>query len=248
MKVILENNKEYKVSLLSQQTDNQICLGFIEISSYDELRLALTPEAMSVIKYYPDDYSDNCTTYEDYTIFIKSNTVETESGSLDVAMYFKKVDATTKSIQVITNIVNDLDNLVNPMIDINKCTLEELKTWQIKLSKTNLDTYLNKYPIQSSCHGGVEKTYAINKDKQTFLAQMILLSQLAIQNNVEYQPSWNATQEECTFDWTLSELQQLAFEIESVVRPLVKHQQFIEAKIKASETKEEILAVSVDYQ
>jgi hypothetical protein len=247
MKVILENNKEYKVSLLSPQTDNQICLGFIEIPSYDELRLALTPEAMSVIKYYPDDNSENYITYEDYTIFIKSNTVETESGNLDVAMYFRKADATTKRIQEITNIITDLDNQVNPMIDTNKCTVEELKTWQIQLSKKNLDKYLNKYPIQSTCHGGVEKTYAINKDKQTFLAQMILLSQLAMQNNVEFHPSWNTTQEECTSDWTLLELQQLAFEIESVVRPLVKHQQSIEAKIKASETKEEILAVSVDY-
>jgi len=132
-------------------------------------------------------------------------------------------------------------------IDPVTATLEQLKVYLGEKNEKALADYLEAHPITSSAHGATEKLYTITKDKQTFLTQMILITQVAINSGVEYQPSWNAQGEPCTYDWTIAELQQLAFEIESVVRPLVSHQQTIDAQIRASATKEEALAVTIEY-
>jgi len=133
-------------------------------------------------------------------------------------------------------------------IDPDTATLEQLKAYQIAKSKEKLEIYLEANPLTSKCHGGAEKQYSITKEKQALLTQEIAIVQMAIQADIEYQPSWNAQGEPCTYDWTLEELKQLAFEAVTVVKPLVSHQQTIEAQINAAQTKEEVLAVSIDYK
>ncbi len=128
-------------------------------------------------------------------------------------------------------------------IDTDTCTLEQLKAYMTAKSKDNLESYLAAHPIISKCHGGVEKQYTITKEKQALLTQMIMIAQVAVNAGQTYQPSWNAQGEPCTYDWTLQELQQLAFETEAVVRPLVIHQQTMETEINAAKTKENALAV-----
>lgn len=125
--------------------------------------------------------------------------------------------------------------------------LESLKRQRIAQSKINLEAYLEEHPITSNCRGGADKKYSITKEKQSLLTQMILVTQLALQAGIQYQPSWNAQGEPCTYDWSIEELQQLAFEIEAVVRPLVSHQQTVEAEINATETKEAALAISIVF-
>lgn len=76
---------------------------------------------------------------------------------------------------------------------------------------------------------------------------MIMIAHVAVNAEQTYQPSWNAQVEPCTYDWTLQELQQLAFEAEAVVRPLVSHQQTLEAEINAAEIKENSFAVKIEF-
>lgn len=142
--------------------------------------------------------------------------------------------------------IRSLDQQLNPTIDIENCSLEDLKTWQISNCKLNLEYYLENNPIKSSCHGE-EKYYTITKEKQSLLTQMILITQLAIMNGVDYQPSWNAKDEQCTYDWTLEQLQQLSFEIEGVVRPLISKQQTMETNIKLANTKEEVMSIDITF-
>jgi hypothetical protein len=144
-------------------------------------------------------------------------------------------------------VTNQIAQKVNPTINIETCSLEELKTWQINVSKKNLEDYFINNPISSSCHGGVTKQYTITKEKQSLLAQMIIVAQLAINNNIPYTPSWNAQGEPCTYDWTLLELQTLAFEIENIVRPKISHQQMVEAQINACITKDDVLAIDITF-
>jgi hypothetical protein len=132
-------------------------------------------------------------------------------------------------------------------ININTATLEEVKMYQVVKSRKALETYLVTNPILSTCHNPNGAYYAITEDKQRYLTQMIMITQLAIQAGQEYLPSWNATGEPCTYDWTLEQLQQLAFEIESVVRPKITAQQTMEAQINACITKDEVLLVSVIF-
>lgn len=153
-----------------------------------------------------------------------------------------------KSTEAISQVLNDIKQEINPSIDIESCTIEMFKAWQIKQSKSNLDSYFINNTIISSCHQSAAKQYSITRDKQTLLTQMIMMTQIAYQANIPYQPSWNASGEPCTYDWTLEELQQLAFEIEQIVRPKVSHQQTLESQINACETKNEVYAIDITFE
>lgn len=64
---------------------------------------------------------------------------------------------------------------------------------------------------------------------------------------VEYQTSCNEMGKECTYDWTLEELQTLAIKSEQMVRPIISKQQTIVSTIKSCETKEDILSIAIYY-
>ena len=159
----------------------------------------------------------------------------------------------TSQVETVTNLGNktaEIKSTVESLIpetDITKMSLEDAKAFRVKESNVELAAFLAANPITSTCHKGVAATYSITKEKQTYLQAMILTTQMAIQAGIEYQPSWNATGEPCSYDWTLAELQQLAFEIESVVRPLVSAQQKIEASINACTSIEELQAIVIAY-
>ena len=125
--------------------------------------------------------------------------------------------------------------------------LAVLKLQKIEKSKQNLQEYLEKTKLVSSVHGGIEKNYSITSEKQQYLASMILTSQMSLASGVKYQPSWNASGEECTYDWTLEELTQLAFEIEAMVRPLISQQQTMEVAINNAITIDELNAIDITF-
>lgn len=140
----------------------------------------------------------------------------------------------------------------------SSASLAEIKQYRIEMSKLNLATYLETHPIRSSVHGGIEKEYSITAEKQQYLGQMIMLAEGAKklkeaakesgeENIPEFKPSWNAKGESCTYDWTLEELYMLSVQIEQVVRPLISRQQTMEAMIMQTSSKEEALAVSIEF-
>ncbi len=125
--------------------------------------------------------------------------------------------------------------------------LEDKKEQAIELSKRILEKYLLENPILLNIHSGVYKCYSITKEKQALLAQEITRAEIAKQTGFKYKPSWNAQGEPYTNDWTLSELQQLAFQIDWVVKPLISKQQIMETKIKSCTTIEEITDISLEF-
>jgi len=125
--------------------------------------------------------------------------------------------------------------------------LEQVKQSMIVQSKVNLSDYLANAAVESDCHGGEKKRYSITSEKQQHLANMIMTTQLAQIKGTPYQPSWNAAGEPCTYDWTLEELMQLAFEMEAAVRPLVSRQQTIEVQIKQAESAEELEQIDISF-
>ena len=125
--------------------------------------------------------------------------------------------------------------------------LAVFKSQRIERSKQNLEEYLEVTKLTSDVHGGVDKEYSITSEKQQHLASMVLTTQMAQASGLEYQPSWNASGEECTYDWTLEELTQLAFEIEAMVRPLVSQQQSMEVEIKNATTIDELNAINITF-
>lgn len=123
---------------------------------------------------------------------------------------------------------------------------EEKKEAMIVQSRKNLADYLASHTVTSMCHGEPAE-YSITSEKQTYLASMIMTAQMAAEAGLDYQPSWNASGKVCTYDWTLEQLRQLAFEIEGVVRPLVSGQQTMETLIRAAQSVEELDGISITF-
>ena len=132
--------------------------------------------------------------------------------------------------------------------DPHSLDLAGAKEYQVKQSELALENYLANHPVKSSVHGEKEAYYSCTLLKQQLLTQAIALAQMAVQtSNKDYKISWNATGEECTYDWTLEELVQLSFEFDAYVRPYVSAQQELENDILACSTVDEVLAVEIDY-
>lgn len=117
------------------------------------------------------------------------------------------------------------------------------KQYKVIESNYNLARYTEVATVKSDAHKGEVAEYSISEDKQQRLMAMVMMATM----NPEYQASWNAAGEECTYDWTLDELQQLAADIEAVIRPLVSKQQSAESAIMAATTIAEIDEVDVTY-
>ena len=210
------------------------------------------PEKTDVIKQVQEDGS-LMSTQTGYTK-LKSIAMDEESyadGVIQLTVVMRMPDDlsdTVKSLgEKIVELANTLADVTAPF-DPNTLGLEEAKEYQIKQSEINLETYLLEHPITSSVHGEREAKYSCTMVKQQLLTQAIALAQMAVQtNNTNYKISWNATGEQCTYDWTLEELVQLSFEFEAFVRPFVSEQQNIETQILACQTTEEVFAVNIDF-
>lgn len=178
-----------------------------------------------------------------------SKSVETISGQtipvLDQAI--KNATNNSKNALDQADALDKRVSVLEPVTDYTTLSLEDAIAFRVKESATALSEYLAANPITSTCHKGIAAKYSITKDKQEYLQSMISVCTLAKQSGTPYQPSWNATGEVCSYDWTIEELVQLAMEIEATVRPLVSYQQTIENKIKKCTTMDELKAVVINY-
>lgn len=168
---------------------------------------------------------------------------ETESCKLELSNVKKQQDDQNSSIGDLESRIINLE----PISDFASLPLEEAKAYRVKQSADALAEYLAANPITSTVHDPKGAKYSITKEKQDRLAAMIAMTQMAESAGIEYQPSWNAAGEVCTYDWTLTELSTLAFEIEATVRPLVSHQQTIEKEIMAAKTMDELASIEISY-
>lgn len=178
-----------------------------------------------------------------------SKSVETISGQtipvLDQAI--KNATNNSKNALDQADALDKRVSVLEPVTDYTTLSLEDAIAFRVKESAVALSEYLAANPITSTCHKGIAAKYSITKDKQEYLQSMISVCTLAKQSGTPYQPSWNATGEVCSYDWTIEELVQLAMEIEATVRPLVSYQQTIENKIKKCTTMDELKAVVINY-
>jgi predicted nucleic acid-binding Zn-ribbon protein len=212
-------------------------------SSIKSLSDRVTPleTKVSKVKETAAATSKTVSTLKDYTI---------PKVQSDLEANVEKTGIVEENVKAVAQDVSGLDSritVLEPVTDYTTLSLEDAKTFRITESANVLEEYLASHPILSTCHQGVAAYYSITKEKQSYLQAMIMMASLAIQNGIEYQPSWNATGEVCSYDWTLEELQQLAMEIEAAVRPLVSYQQSVEKEIKSATSMEELQAVTINY-
>ena len=128
-----------------------------------------------------------------------------------------------------------------------KAEFDAIKANKIEDSKVLLADYLERHPLVSNCHGGVDATYTVTTDKQTLMASNYLTYTIAKQSGVENPVlTWNAAGCECEV-WTEQEYITLVLQIAEYVKPLVALQQSYEVQINACETQEELDSINIVY-
>ena len=124
---------------------------------------------------------------------------------------------------------------------------EANKASKINESKMLLADYLERHPLVSACHGGVEATYTVTTEKQTLMASNYLTYTIAKESGIENPVlTWNAAGEECEV-WTEEEYVTLVLQTAEYVKPLVALQQSYEVQINACETQEELDGIEIVY-
>lgn len=120
-------------------------------------------------------------------------------------------------------------------------SLTELQENQIKLSKSNLSTYLEDNPLFSTIKYEEGKYYTVTQEKQNLLVRELFKHFLDPQATLY----WNSTGESYE-EWTFEELKSLKTEIENYVRPLVQRQQELEKEIRKGTSSIDILNIELD--
>jgi hypothetical protein len=90
MKIVLKTGDVFQVSSVFMQTENQLCISFTGITSYDSLRAKLTVNAMKQIKEYSNE--TDFVSHENFTKFISANFTDAGDGTSNVSIIFERED------------------------------------------------------------------------------------------------------------------------------------------------------------
>lgn len=220
-------------------------------SSIDDIQTAFkNSENLNTIKEMDESNTTVINTYEGFTDLYSIGIGYNDGEATYTVTLARPVDY-QKAIEELKTKQDTIAATVETLTtdpDPSKMELNDAIEYLVQQSKDELSTYLEDHPITSNVHGGVDAKYSITREKQNMLTSMILMTQMAKQAGLEYQPSWNTTNEPCTYDWTVEELQQLAVQIEATVRPLISLQQTIESNIRKATTVEDAIKAAVKFE
>ena len=149
-------------------------------------------------------------------------------------------------IEGVNSQIENVNAQLNPVVDYKEMSLEEVKEYKIQESKDLLKEYLKEHPITSTCHGNKEGTYSITEEKQSLMTSQYTSYKVEQLANPEVTLKWNETGKSCE-EWTEEEFLQLIMEIKYRVEPLVEYQRKYEESIAQCTSKEDILAISLNY-
>ena len=149
-------------------------------------------------------------------------------------------DSEDNYTEIATGIFENKDQADIPIT--SDMDLINVKSLMIQRSKYNLQEYLKTHKVASDAKGGVTKYYSATLEKQSLLANQMVLAQL-IGNPIR----WNATGEECE-EWTVDEMKQLVKDIQAFVTPLISKQQKMEKEITNAKTVDGCLAIEVTFE
>ena len=131
MKTVLKSLDEFQINSIFLQSDNQLCISFADISSYDELRAKLTVSAMREVKVYQDNMAEISEIYENFTRFVTAKTIEIGDGTIEVIATFEKEDEISQRIsqnaESIASINATVDSLLTEIIPAIMTEIEVLK-------------------------------------------------------------------------------------------------------------------------
>lgn len=163
------------------------------------------------------------------------------NGELYQSLYIPS-DKTVEDYEYIKN-----SDYVPPVIeeDNPESKLESLKMNQIKISKSNLSTYLEENPLFSTVKYEDGRYYNVTLEKQYSLTDRLLKYTVFKNAGGNYVLWWNSVGQ-TSERWEYKELLQLSTEIEEYVNPLVELQREVELRIRECTTQEDVLSVDIN--
>lgn len=162
-----------------------------------------------------------------------------------IQITFEKYDLESKVTELDEKIYA-LEMQLNPVVDFESMTLEQVKRYKIQESKQILREYLSTHPLKSACHGDKTGIYAITEEKQSLMMGQYTAYQVEKTLNPQAVLTWNETEKSCE-EWAESEFLQLILEIKYRVYPLAEYQRKYEEEINKCNTKDAALNLKLDY-
>lgn len=158
----------------------------------------------------------------------------------------------TKQIELITVVlayedptkvlVEKLDSQINPTIDVDTCTLDELKLYVQKKNSDALELFLENNPLLYTD----EKYYGVSMIDRNEMTQQFLAYQLNKTVNSEAADviKWHSKGSKCT-EMSVTDFAALALAIYSYTEPYYEEMQTIKENIMNAEDKEAVLAIKI---
>lgn len=125
-------------------------------------------------------------------------------------------------------------------------TIEQYQDEKIRVSKENLEKFLEKNPLISACKDGIYKEYTVSTDKQNQFGMQYLVHYASKLNNMEDIFSWNEKGMPCE-PWTDAECIVWMRDAKAYTKPLIAAQQLYEVQVRKYTSKAKLEKFDIDY-
>lgn len=142
----------------------------------------------------------------------------------------------------ITVIVDKLNRQINPSIDIETCTLDELKLFRQKKNSEALESFLQKNPLLYTD----DNYYGVSKLDRDEMTQQYLVYELSktLDPNANDVVKWHSKGAKCR-SMSVSEFATLTIAIYTYTSPYYEDMQKIKEAIFSADTKDALLAIKI---
>ncbi len=170
---------------------------------------------------------------------ITASIITNEPQEIELIIVVLKYEDPTKVI------VEELNQQINPTINVDTCSLDELKMFIQKKNSDSLEIFLENNPLLYTDG----KYYGVSKVDRDEMSQQYLAYQLnkAINSNTEDIVKWHSKGTKCT-PMSVSDFSALALAVYAYTEPYYEEMQTIKEAIMSSSTKDEILSIKIFNQ
>lgn len=185
--------------------------------------------------FIPDEKEENILTLDENGLEITTSITTIDNIEVEFIVVTLKYEDPTKVI------VEQLNTKINPTINVETCTLDELKRFVQKRNSDALEEFLENNPYLY-IDG---KYYGASKIDRDEMSQQYLAYQLqnTLNPNSTTTIKWHSRGKKCT-PMTIIDFASLVLAIYAYAEPYYETMQEIKEKIYNAKSKEEILAIS----
>ena len=265
MNITFSNNKVFKIYNTESNSDSLILRFLKSDYSLEEVKSFFDQSDISdickeIIK--TNDEGTYVTTFKDYTAIstkVAEVTVDvTSTSTKEIASLDADGQATTATVptSAITQVelivvvlkyvdptvamVEKLDKQINPTIDINTCTLDELKKYRQSRNKEAMNDFFRNNPMKHT--DGLY--YGVEDEDRTEMAEEYLGYMVEKAVNPDAKLEWHSKGSACT-ERTEEEFNAISKAVRAYTKPYFNQMQAIKESIFAAKDKDAVMAIKI---